>query len=466
MSKVVPVGYILTDEAIQELVTAAPDWQRLNAEWQQATGDAKQMAYLAVCSIQDRITEALFAAVRSREVPVVALKRTTSGDWIEHQLPDRYLESLGGDLALWTGSVERLGLDDSDRWISDAPLCFRRVEFDRWLLKPAAKRPSAQSPAPTTSGQSPMPAASGPTYWTAIQAVEWIAMRDRLAVASAGSDLRTDALYSDDLRGDITHSLAFHRFLEEDTYQAPVVWRREALGLLIEACRSGQAVAYGLERGASESVEIPVSAWVHRTIADSPHGVACRPQSAANVDATWWNQLRFGAAQIEALWPVPEPEFARVRSLAPSFQPHDIPPAYPMSLMRLAGCLRPRWCHAWQLAPDCVTKTRQAERVRLRVAKRHPQMPAWERLPLELREQEARRKQIERRARLILEYKLKPAMISIMARSDWIIRGLDSGGNEAVVPARLASQLLLDLSAGSVSNEEQGGILGAECSPF
>ena len=51
MSKVVPVGYILTDEAIQELVTAAPDWQRLNAEWQQATGDAKQRAYLAVCSI-------------------------------------------------------------------------------------------------------------------------------------------------------------------------------------------------------------------------------------------------------------------------------------------------------------------------------------------------------------------------------------------------------------------------------
>jgi hypothetical protein len=147
------------------------------------------------------------------------LKRTTSGNWIEHQRPDRYLESLGGDLALWTGSVERLGLDDSDRWISDAPLCFWRVEFDRWLLKPAAKRPSGQSPTPTTSG---------PTYWTAIQAVEWIAPRDRLAVASAGSDLRTDALYSHDLREDITHSLVFHRFLEEDTYQAPVVWRREA----------------------------------------------------------------------------------------------------------------------------------------------------------------------------------------------------------------------------------------------
>ena len=79
-------------------------------------------------------------------------------------------------------------------------------------------------------------------------------------------------------------------------------------------------------------------------------------------------------------------------------------------------------------------------------------MPAWERLPLELREQDARRKEIERRARLILEYKLKPAMIFVvMARSDWIVRGLDSGGNEAVVPARLASQRLLDLSAGSVS---------------
>jgi hypothetical protein len=437
MSKVVPVGYILTNEAIKELVTADPKWRQLNDEWQRATGQAKQQAYRAACEIQDEITAALFAAAKSREVPAIALKRTAGGEWIEHILANEYLESLGGDMALWTGSVEGLGLDPSDQWISDAPLCFRRSDFDGWQARRAPQPAGAVS--------------SRETYWTAIQAVEWIATRDRLAVTSAGSDLRTDALYGDDLREDITRSLAFHRILEEDTYQPAVVWRREALGLLIEACRSGQALAYGLERGAGESVEIPMSAWVHRTIADSPHGVACWPEDAFHLDATWWNRLRFGVAQVEALWPVPEPEVTQARRLAPSFQPHDIPPAYPMSLTRLAGCLRPRWCHAWLLAQDCVTKTREAERIRLRVAKRHPRMPAWERLPLELREQDARRKEIERRARLILEYKLKPAMLSVMARSDWVIRGLDSGGNEAVVPARLVGQLLLDLSAGSVS---------------
>jgi hypothetical protein len=41
MSKVVPAGYILTDDAIKEIVTSGSEWARLNTEWQQATGEAK-----------------------------------------------------------------------------------------------------------------------------------------------------------------------------------------------------------------------------------------------------------------------------------------------------------------------------------------------------------------------------------------------------------------------------------------
>jgi hypothetical protein len=103
MPKVIPIGYILTDEALKEHVTADPEWQRLNAEWQQAEGDAKQKARLAANEIQDRITEALFAAVKTRKLPAIALKRTASGDWVEHILANEYLESFGGDMALWTG---------------------------------------------------------------------------------------------------------------------------------------------------------------------------------------------------------------------------------------------------------------------------------------------------------------------------------------------------------------------------
>ena len=307
MPKVIPVGYILTDEALKEHVTADPEWQRLNAEWQQAEGDAKQKARLAANEIQDRITEALFSAVKTRELSAIALKRTASGDWVEHILANEYLESFGGDMALWTGSVERLGLEPSDSWISDAPLCFRRSDLDRWA---AALRPPPSTP-PKPSG----------TYWTPIQAVEWIATRDRLAVASVRSDLRRDALYSDDVREDVTSALAFHRLRQHDTHRLSLVPRRDALELLVEACRAGSLIVLGLERSTGESVEIPVSAWAHRTIEDSPHGVACRPDDRFNVEAAWWNQLRFLRARVEALWPAmaAEPEDSTL-SAAAKFQ--------------------------------------------------------------------------------------------------------------------------------------------------
>ena len=55
-ARVVPVGYILTDEALQELVTSDPEWQRLDAEWKQATGDDKNQARHDAHELQDKIT--------------------------------------------------------------------------------------------------------------------------------------------------------------------------------------------------------------------------------------------------------------------------------------------------------------------------------------------------------------------------------------------------------------------------
>jgi hypothetical protein len=436
MAKVVPVGYILTDEAIKELVTADAKWRQLNDEWQRATGEAKQLAYRAACEIQDQITEALFAAAKAREVPAIALKRTARGDWIEHILANEYLESFGGDMALWTGSVERLGLDPPDQWISDAPLCFRRVDFDRWTAKrvPQPERPLG----------------SGETYWTAIQAIEWIATRDRLAVASAKSDLRQDALYDDDLHEDVT--LAFHEVLENETYKVPLVWRRDAVGLLVEACRTGDIMGIGLEQGSGESVEILVSAWAHRTIADSRHGVACVSIDRSNHEATWWNQLLFLRGRIEARWPIPEAEIGDRRTHLQPFKPHEIPPDHPpMSLLRFTGCVSPRWCQVWLLAQDCVHLVREAERIRVKVAKRFPRIPAWNSIPHELRGKEVRRRQIEARAQRILLFKLAPALVGAIASGEWTVRARDPIGTEAVVPSRLASQLVFDPAANSIS---------------
>jgi hypothetical protein len=208
--------------------------------------------------------------VRSRELSAIALKRTTAGDWIEHQLATKYLEESGGDLALWTGSVERFGLNPEDRWIADAPLCFRRSDFDRWSLKSSAPLPSLTRSAAAKSGE---------TFWTAIQAIEWIATRDLLAVGNPKSELRPNALYPDALYDDLHEdaSLAFQEVLEGETYKAPLAWRLDAGEELTNACRAGDVSAIGLEQGSGESVEISVIAWAHRKIADTRHGVACVP---------------------------------------------------------------------------------------------------------------------------------------------------------------------------------------------
>jgi hypothetical protein len=154
-ARVVPVGYILTDEALRELVTTDPEWERLDAEWKQATGDAKTKARQDAHNLQDEITTKLFAAAKSRELPAIALKRNDAGEWTEHQLPDHYIGEIDGHLALWAGSVERMGLNSEDLWIADAPLCFRRVEFERWRRKPSAAL-STPVQAPTMSSIIPV----------------------------------------------------------------------------------------------------------------------------------------------------------------------------------------------------------------------------------------------------------------------------------------------------------------------
>jgi hypothetical protein len=184
MSRIVPVDYILTDEAINEIVGADSHCRRLNAEWRAALGNAKSKAYDAVIKRQNQITDALFEAVTEGELPAIALKRMPSGEWSEHSIPSHYLETFGGHLGLWTGSVERLDLEPSDRWISDSPLCFRRSEFNRWRVTAVVLGPGPQYLA---------------TLWTVPQAAVWIVTRDLSKVQSLDGRARAWLCVADEV---------------------------------------------------------------------------------------------------------------------------------------------------------------------------------------------------------------------------------------------------------------------------
>jgi hypothetical protein len=164
-ARIVPIAYILSDEAIEELVGADPHHRRLKEIWSAATGEAKAKAYIEVCERQNQLTDRLFEAVKSGKLLAIALKRMPpSGEWVEHRIAARYLETLGGDLAFWTGSVERLGLEPADRWMADAPLCYRREDFDDWLASTIVVRP--------------LGCEDLPTWWTVPEAAVWIVTRD------------------------------------------------------------------------------------------------------------------------------------------------------------------------------------------------------------------------------------------------------------------------------------------------
>lgn len=114
MSRIIPAEYVLTDEAIDELVGADPHFRRLKAEWLAASGEAKNKAYIEVCERQNQITDQLVEAVKAHRLQPIALQRTAAGEWVEYGIPRRYRETLGGELSLWRGSAEKMELEPGD----------------------------------------------------------------------------------------------------------------------------------------------------------------------------------------------------------------------------------------------------------------------------------------------------------------------------------------------------------------
>jgi len=185
MSRIIPVAYVLANEAIDELVGADPHHRRLKAEWSAATGEAKNKAYIEVSERQNQITDRLYEAVKSHELQPIALQRTLAGGWEEHAIPKRYRETLGGELALWHGSVQKMELEPGDEWIRGAALTFRRSDFDAWVAGTIVVRP--------------LGAEDLPTWWTVPEAAVWIATRDLSKVQSLDNRARASLFVAADL---------------------------------------------------------------------------------------------------------------------------------------------------------------------------------------------------------------------------------------------------------------------------
>jgi len=98
MSRVVPVAFVSTDEAINEFLNADPKWRRLSEAWRTATGAAKHQSYGELSDRQDRLTHSLFVSVREGELHPVALEQGSNGEWTELRLPSIYWYQLSGEL--------------------------------------------------------------------------------------------------------------------------------------------------------------------------------------------------------------------------------------------------------------------------------------------------------------------------------------------------------------------------------
>jgi hypothetical protein len=136
VSRVIPTGYVSTDEAINELVNADPNWCRLSEVWKNATGVEKNHVHAQWAGVQDSLTASLSAAAVSGKLRAVALNQLASGEWREIELPKGYWERLGGDLSLLHGYVVASGLEVADQWAEGLPLCFRRSDWNTWLSQP------------------------------------------------------------------------------------------------------------------------------------------------------------------------------------------------------------------------------------------------------------------------------------------------------------------------------------------
>ncbi len=305
MERVLPAGYVSLGAAWLEFQTKHPDYAgnlpppgnaRAEAEWHARHNE-----------VIGRLESLLLDSLTNDELHDYVLIRHRDNTWTEHRLPREYWRDADGNTpgfaacSFATGDVVGWLLSDADKHLDGAPLVFRERDWQDWL----ARQLAAAQPAPATND----PDAFSLTYWTLIQTVAWVFLRNRHIVELVTGDARlsrqyrAEALLPDGRKVMATQNVGRATDLTLDLYAATSGDTHfksavEAGEAILERMRAGEVVGYGRENGSGDMKEIPPISIIDASLNLDPEGIG--PKFGK---ATRWQDVRFKRADIVALWP-------------------------------------------------------------------------------------------------------------------------------------------------------------------
>jgi hypothetical protein len=131
LSEIVPGKWVCTSDAISKLLRDNDEWCRLSDLFHSRPSYIKARRRKRLETKQDALLDPVHSDVAAGNLVVVLLSQTDSGEWMEHQLPAKYLESPELPLALNTGQAGKLALTGPDTKFTNASLYFRDGEWKR-----------------------------------------------------------------------------------------------------------------------------------------------------------------------------------------------------------------------------------------------------------------------------------------------------------------------------------------------
>ena len=173
MSEIVPTKWLCTADAFRKLLKNDDEWCRLCNSAHSAPDiikpdaepsiDDKKRWWIAskgaLYSRERSWIDPVHSDVAAEILPVFLLTQTHSGEWIEHQLPAKYLESRELAPALETGQAGKLRLTGPDIKFVNASLYFRSIEWEARLSTSFQSHPPDGNDATAHS-----PSREGPSF--------------------------------------------------------------------------------------------------------------------------------------------------------------------------------------------------------------------------------------------------------------------------------------------------------------
>jgi hypothetical protein len=142
LSEIVPAKWVCTADAISKLLSGDDEWCRLSDLFHSRPSYIKARRRKRLEMKQDALLDPVHSDVATGNLVVVLLSQTDRGEWMEHQLPAKYLESPELPSALNTGQAGKLTLTGPDTKFTNASLYFRKSDWERRLSPNPLSQPS------------------------------------------------------------------------------------------------------------------------------------------------------------------------------------------------------------------------------------------------------------------------------------------------------------------------------------